>query len=147
MDITGKEEPPRPLKRGGSNFRTRLDNNETLDTEQATVVIRAHLIGSRICGAMGIRVNAYAPVCELARRLLRARFHPDQMVEVYRGETLCFRVKLITAARLIVDDSGSGRPSFKRWREAGAASSIAQNGSGVPRQPPGEKAASAEVGP
>jgi hypothetical protein len=77
--------------------------------------IRAELSGGRRCSAVGIVVNAYAPVLTLARQLIRG-FPPDRILEVYRGATLCFRVPLATASRLEVRDSNHGRPVFVPWR-------------------------------
>src|SRR5262249_58039138 len=68
------------------------------------VPIRAVLTGTRQCAAptLDLSVNAYTPVLTLARQLLRTGSHPDRLIEVYRGTTLCFRVSLATTARLTV---------------------------------------------
>jgi hypothetical protein len=89
------------------------DNNRVL---RGATPIRAELSGDRRCSAVGIVVNAYAPVLTLARQLIRAGFPPDRILEVYRGATLCFRVPLATASRLEVGDSNQGRPVFVPWR-------------------------------
>jgi len=79
-----------------------LDNVADLNDEIPPIQepIRAELAGSRHCSALGLSVNAYAPVLVLARTRIRAGFDPNRLIEVYRGSTtlLCFRVKLATAA-------------------------------------------------
>jgi len=77
--------------------------------------IKAVLTGARHCSAAGFAVNAYAPVLALARKLLAA-FAPEQVIEVYRGDTLCFRVVLGTAAKLTVEDDRNGRPRFRKYK-------------------------------
>src|SRR6516162_9524967 len=99
--------------------------------------IHAELSGDRRCAALGITVDAYAPVLTLARRLIRAGLPPDRILEVYRGATLCFRVPLAVAARLTVEDSSNGVPRFRRYRppswEVGPP--IAPNSQALPREP------------
>jgi len=72
--------------------------------------IIAELEGSRRCSALGLSVNSYAPVCALGRQLVHAGYEPDCILEVYRGTTLCFRVRLAVAARLTVEDGKDGVP-------------------------------------
>lgn len=79
------------------------------------VPIRATLAGSCQCSAAGVSVNAYAPVCALARALIAAAHDPNRMLEAYRGTTLCFRVPLATAAKLTVKDDKDGVPRFKKF--------------------------------
>ena len=81
--------------------------------------LKAEFMGSRYCAAAGFAVNAYAPVCALARKFLQNGFTPEHMLEVYRGNTLCFQVPLGTAAGLEVRDSHHGRPVFVPWRPRG----------------------------
>jgi len=67
--------------------------------------LRAELIGSRRCSAVGITATGNAPVLTLCRRLIE---------EAYRGTTLCLRVRSIgEGARLTVHE-GDGRPRFVR---------------------------------
>jgi len=77
--------------------------------------IKAELTGSRHCGAAGFSINAYAPVCALARLLLHSGFGPQHMLEVYRDGTLCFQVPLAKAAKLTVKDDKDGVPRFKKY--------------------------------
>jgi hypothetical protein len=101
-------------------------------TAIATTAIRAELRGSRCYSALGIGVNAYAPVCALARALIRAGFPSDQVLEA-------------TAARFEVRDGSTGRPLFVPWhkRMPRTASQIAQNEPALPGQPPDRKNAPA----
>jgi hypothetical protein len=103
--------------------------------------IRAELSGSRHCSALGIVVDAYAPVLALARRLIDAGLPPDRVLEVYRSGTLCFRVRLSVAARLTVEDGSNGAPRFRQYHppswEVGPP--IAPNGQTLSgQQPSGE---------
>ena len=106
--------------------------------------IHAELSGSSHCSALGIAVNAYAPVLALARRPIHAGLPPDRILEVYRGMTLCFRVPLAVAARLTVEDGSNGVPRFRRYRppswEVGPP--IAPNSQALPREPSSENNAS-----
>jgi len=97
--------------------------------------IRAELAGSRCCSALGISVNASAPVLALARQLTCSGFDPKQILEVYRGSTLCFRVKLAAAAPLAVRDNSPGTPVFVPLRERTmrTASPVAPNHRPPPR--------------
>jgi|SRR6516165_7980297 len=106
--------------------------------------VRAELSGSRRCSALGITIDAYAPVLTLARRLIRAGLPPDRILEVYRGATLCFRVPLAVAARLRVKDDKDGVPRFKNYVPFSAArvpAPVRQTGTALPRQPSDEKTA------
>ena len=78
--------------------------------------IHAELTGSRQCSALGITVDAYAPVCALARALIEAGQNDGCFLEVYRGSTLCLRGKLATFARLTVEDGVTGKPRFAKYR-------------------------------
>ena len=63
--------------------------------------IRAELIGSDECTALGITVHSFAPVLASCRQLIDAGHDPDRALHAYRGDTLCLTVKSIsTGARL-----------------------------------------------
>jgi hypothetical protein len=94
-------------------------HNAKIAFRASPIPIKAELTGSRYCAAAGFAVNAYAPICALARKLLQNGFVPEHMLEVYRGSTLCFQVPLGTAAGLEVRDSHHGRPVFVPWRPRG----------------------------
>ena len=78
-------------------------------------LIHAELTGSARCSALGISIRAYAPVCALARQLIRAGLHPEAVLEVYRGAILCFRTRLAVAARLTVADGSDGVPRLRPY--------------------------------
>ena len=86
--------------------------------QQAAVAmspIRADLIGSDTCIALGITVHAEAHVLAMCRRLLDAGHDLATPLETYRGTTLCLIVRSIgEAAQLEI-----GKAGFKR-RAAGA---------------------------
>lgn len=105
---------------------------------QASPRIRAELEGSHRCLALGLSVDSYTSVCALARLLIRAGYEPDSLLEVYRGTTLCFRVRLGVAARLTVRDGKDGRPRFEKYVPFPAARvtpSIAPDDVGLIRHP------------
>jgi hypothetical protein len=106
--------------------------------------IHAELSGDRRCAALGITVDAYAPVLTLARRLIRAGLPPDRILEVYRSTTLCFCVPLATAATLTVEDSPNGVPRFRWHRPSrwGVGLPVAPNGQALPGEPFDENNAS-----
>jgi hypothetical protein len=84
-------------------------------------VIRAKLVDSNVCTALGITIEVAAPVLAVCRALLAGRFDPDQALEVYRGETLALRVRSIgDAARLTVKDDRLGQSVFARWQNRDA---------------------------
>jgi|SRR6516225_8804485 len=95
----------------------------------ATQAISAELIGSNQASAAGIVAIGHAPVSKLCRRLIEAAHNPDLPLEVYRGTTLCLRVRSIDeGAALSVEDDENGRPRFVRHRPrtCGAAPYVAQ---------------------
>lgn len=107
-----------PAGEGGDRQRHFLQLDDVVElTGQSLpveVLIWAILTGTRQCAAptLDLSVNAYTP----ARQLLRTGSHPDRLIEVYRGTTLCFRVSLATAARLTVKDGQDGPPRFRRYK-------------------------------
>jgi hypothetical protein len=96
--------------------------------------IRSDLIGSNQASAAGLVATGHAPVTKLCRRLIEAGHDPALPLEVYRGTTLCLRVRSIgEGARLTVEDNENGRPRFvwHRPRTCGAAPPVAPNGRGL----------------
>jgi len=96
--------------------------------------IRSDLIGSNRASAAGLVATGHAPVTKLCRRLIEAGHDPALPLEVYRGTTLCLRVRSIgEGAALTVEDNENGRPRFvwHRPRTCGAAPPIAPNGRGL----------------
>ena len=52
-------------------------------------IIRAELIGSDACAALGITMRATAPVLALCDRLVAIGLDPSLPLEVWRGPVLC----------------------------------------------------------
>jgi hypothetical protein len=124
-----------------ASFQNTTEYNTASSTATIAARIRAELSGDRRCSALGITVDAYAPVCAIARQLIRAGFPPDRILEVYRGTTLCFCTTLATAARLTVEDSKDGVPRFRWYRPPSweVTPPIAPTGTALARQPSDEK--------
>ena len=108
-------------------------------------MIRADLIGSNACSALGIIAHSHAPVLALCRRLIAAGHDPKKPLEAYRGNTLCLRVRSIgEAAQLTVrETTRDGRPRFVKLsathftalrgdESVHVGPRIAANGRGVP---------------
>src|SRR5690349_6010219 len=65
--------------------------------------IRAELIGSGQCIALGITATGHAPVLALCRLFVKAGHHPATPLDAYRGDVLCLRVRSLgEGARLTV---------------------------------------------
>jgi hypothetical protein len=76
---------------------------------QLTQAIRADLIGSDCCSALGINGRGHSPVLGLCPKLIEAGYDPATPLKVYRGETLSLRIRSIgEAARLRVATHGVG---------------------------------------
>jgi hypothetical protein len=91
--------------------------------------IRAELIGSNACSALGITARGHAPVLALCQLLIEAGHDPNRPLLAYRGDTLCLRVRSIAeGAALAVEDDRRGTPRFRRRRALGdgAAPYVAQ---------------------
>jgi hypothetical protein len=95
-------------------------------------VIRADLIGSTTCSAVGIIANSPTPVQALCRRLVAAGHDPATPMHVYRGATLALTVRSIgEAAGLEIGGDGT---SFRPRRKPDAASPVRKSepvGTGV----------------
>ena len=109
------------------------------DTEQSeakrfltaleTGAIRAELIGSNACSALGITARGHAPVLSLCQLLIEGGHDPKRALLAYRGDTLCLWVRsIVEGAALAVEDDRRGTPRFRRRRArgAGAAPYVAQ---------------------
>src|SRR6516225_4860375 len=71
--------------------------------------IRAELTGSDGCSALGLAINSSSPVLALCRALIEAGHDPATPLEVYRGTTLCLRVRSIGGAAAVeVNARGTG---------------------------------------
>jgi hypothetical protein len=105
MNLTFQASPRRArsfAKRGRRSFRPKFPNPQT-------AAIRAELVGSDSCTALGITVTAAAPVLALCRKLIAAGHDPGFRLDVFRGETLCLIVRSIgEAAGLEISHHGVG---------------------------------------
>ena len=87
--------------------------------------VRAELIGSDHCCALGIVATGNTPLLLLARRLIQAGFDPTTPLEVYRRQILALRIRSIgEAASLEIKGDGTG---FRRFRAPDAASLVRPN--------------------
>ena len=90
--------------------------------------IRADLIDSDACTALGLTCNSASPVLALCRALVEAGHDPATPLEAYRGKTFCLRIRSICeCAELEINGKGSG---FKRRAAVGTASLVRANGGG-----------------
>jgi hypothetical protein len=91
-------------------------------------IIRAELIGSESCTALGITVEVNSPVLAMCRALIAAGHDPAARLDAFRGNLLCLRVRSIgEGAGLRVATHGRG---FERLLECTAASPMRQNDGG-----------------
>jgi hypothetical protein len=90
-------------------------------------IIRADLIGSDTCTALGITVEVNSPVLATCRALITAGHDPASRLHAFRGDVLCLRVRSIgEGAELEINGKGSG---FKRRAAAvGIAPLVRANG-------------------
>jgi hypothetical protein len=75
-----------------------------LSKHSAQIPIRATLVGSKRCEALGVTGHGYTPVLALCRALVAADHDPHRPLHVYRGETLA----------LVVSSIGEGPSSASR---------------------------------
>ena len=86
-------------------------------TESSYSTIRAELIGSDCCSALGMTARSPAPVLALCRRLVEAGHDSATPLEAWRGDVLCLRIRSIgEAAQFSIEDDRHGRPRLRRWR-------------------------------
>ena len=87
--------------------------------------IRAELIGSNACSALGITARGHAPVLALCQLLIEAGHDPNRPLLAYRGDTLCLRVRsIVEGAALAVEDDRRGTPRFRRRRARGVLAQL-----------------------
>ena len=92
--------------------------------------IRAELIGSNACTALGLTVHGYAPVLASCRQLIDTGIDPATELHASRGDTLCLSVRSIgEAAALEMNGAGTG---FRPAREPDAAPPMRRNGRRLP---------------
>jgi len=87
-----------------------------------TQAVCAELIGSDRCSALGMTAHGTTPVLGLCRLLVEAGLDPATPLDVWRGSTLCLRIRRIgEAAQLTIEDnrtegrgSGAGEIGHER---------------------------------
>jgi hypothetical protein len=84
-------------------------NDKNLFKASTQTVIRAELIGSDRCSALGMTARSTTPVLALCRLLVEAGRDPATPLELWRGSTLCVRIRRIgEAAQLEPSPRGAG---------------------------------------
>jgi ribosomal protein L19 len=107
--------------------------------QRADAAIRAELFGDDGATALGIKVQASAPVLALCRRLVEAGHDPAAALEAWRGVVLCLRVRSIgEAAQLRLAGHGVG---FERIVAPPAAPPVANSDAAYVGAPPDAEAA------
>src|SRR5262245_48354083 len=85
--------------------------------EESTQGLRAELVGSNTCTAVGIVGRGAAPALALCRQLLAAGVDPNSAMQVFRNGTLALKIRRIgEAAKLTVEQCSDGRPRFRPYR-------------------------------
>jgi hypothetical protein len=93
-------------------------------------LIHAELSGSDTACALGITVQARAPVLALCRLLVEAGYDPETPLEAWRSDVLCLRVRSICeGASLEINGDGTG---FRRRRAPDAASPMRNSNRAAP---------------
>ena len=101
------------------------EDNPSQALQQA---IRADLIGSDICAALGLTVESSTPVLKICRQLITVGHDPATPLNAYRGDVLCLRIRSISeGAGLEVNGEGTG---FRPFHKPGIASLVRANGGG-----------------
>jgi hypothetical protein len=87
MDMPVKALPRRACSAGKREWESSKPKSPSLQT-----TIRAELAGANISVALGITVEANAPVLELCRKLVSAGHDPGSRLEAFRDNVLCLIV-------------------------------------------------------
>ena len=89
--------------------QTHFCNDKNLFNAATQIAIRAELIGSDWCSALAITARGTAPALVLCRLLVAVGHDPATPLEVWRGPTLCLRIRHIgEAAQLEPSPRGVG---------------------------------------
>ena len=119
MDMPVKALPRRACSPGKHDRQSSKPKSPGLQT-----TIRAELAGANISVALGITVEANAPVLELCRKLVSAGHDPGSRLESFHDNVLCLIVRSIgEGARLEIDGHGAG---FRPVGSGGIASPMRQ---------------------
>jgi hypothetical protein len=82
-------------------------------------------LSSDRCEAKGLNTRGRAPVLELCRELVAAHFNPASLLEAWRGETLCLRVRSIgEGVELTFADDEHGTPRLRRRQKSSQSSAV-----------------------
>jgi hypothetical protein len=106
-----RNERPGPMADtgGASKLNANADPQVRLSKHPAQIPIRAILVGSDHCDALGLTGHGYSPVLALCRALVAAGHDPRRRLHAYRGEVLALVVSSIGAgAKLRVATHGVG---------------------------------------
>ena len=97
--------------------QTQFCNQNNRSNHSTQAIIRAELIDSDRCSALGMTARSTAPVLALCRQLVEAGHDPAIPLEAWRNDVLCLRIRSIgEGAQLTVEDDRHGRPRLRRWR-------------------------------
>jgi hypothetical protein len=114
------------------HMQNQFCNQKNCSDHPIQTAIRAELIGSDCCSALGMTARSTAPVLALCRALVTAGKDPNRPLHAYRGDVLCLRVPSIgQAAQFTVEDDRHGKPRLRRWRNGArgyGAAPLAQRG-------------------
>jgi hypothetical protein len=116
-----KRERPKSDKRPG--VEKRINKKQASDTDKrrglrdalSQTPIRATLIGSNCCEALGITARGRTPVLDLCRALLKAGHDPRRPLHAYRGDELALRVRSIGEGAKLTIKEDRARPRFVAW--------------------------------
>jgi hypothetical protein len=94
---------------GTSRFDAKIDPQVRLSEPLAQIPIRATLVGSDYCEALGLTGYGYAPVLALCHALVATGHDPRCPLHAYRGDVLALKVRSIgDGASLRVATHGVG---------------------------------------
>ena len=130
IDARRKAAPPTPQQwlgaQGNVSIADRTSSIANLSSQSPqAALIRAELIGSDCCSALGIAAYCSAPVLALCRKLVEAGNNSATPLEVWRRHTLALSVRSIgEGANLEASPRGVG---FVRRPDVRGNSHVAQN--------------------
>jgi hypothetical protein len=114
-----------------TNGKRDPDNRDNLGEGSAQIPIRATLIGSNCCEALGITERGYAPVLDLCRALVAAGHDPRRPLHAHRGNALALIIRSIgDAAQLRIATHGVG---FERIPGCTGSPPVRQSGPTIAR--------------
>jgi hypothetical protein len=109
-----------------SSLKSNADQQVGLSKHSAQIPIRATLVGSEYCEALGLTGHGCTPVLALCRALVAAGCDPNRPLHAYRGDVLALKVRSIRdGARLRVATHGVG---FESVSGCTGGSPVRQNG-------------------